>query len=141
MTVNLLRMAVGIDDIDHLRRVQADRRNGRQDGLLYTYTRNTPKRAEELTDGGSIYWIIKGYIRVRQRILDVERLTDEEGRFFCALGLDPELVPTVLQARRPQQGWRYLDPADAPADRPAGSTVDEEMPAELAAKLRELGLI
>ena len=141
MTVNLLRMAVGIDDVAHLKRVQRERLKGRKDGRLFTYTRNTPKRADELTDGGSLYWIVKGYVRVRQRVLAVEQETDNEGRRWCALQLDPAHVLTVLQARRPQQGWRYLDPADAPPDRPKGLAEDEEMPEEMAAELRELGLL
>ena len=141
MTVHLLRMAVGVDDIAHLRRIQTARREASADGALYTYTRNTPRRAAELVAGGSIYWIIKGFARVRQRVVGVERRTDEEGRGYCMIGIQSKLVPTVLQARRPQQGWRYLDPADAPADRPTGRAGDDDLPPEMAAELRELGLL
>jgi hypothetical protein len=141
MTVHLLRMAVGVDDIAHLRRVQKARRAASADGALYTYTRNTPRRADELIDGGSIYWIVKGFIRVRQRVVGVERHTDDEGRGYCMISIEPKLVPTVLQARRPQQGWRYLDPAEAPDDRPSGPAAADDMPPEMAAELRDLGLL
>lgn len=141
MTVHLLRMAVGVDDIGHLRRIQQARRDAGADGALFTHTRNTPRRAPELVAGGSIYWIVKGFVRVRQRVVGIERRTDDEGRSHCIIGIEPDLVPTVLQARRPQQGWRYLDPADAPDDRPRGPTAAADMPAEMAAELRELGLL
>ena len=141
MTIHLLRMAVGIEDVVHLRRVQQVRLAEAEDGRLFTFTRNTPKRAEELIDGGSLYWIVKGYVRVRQRVLAVERRTDQQGRGRCALELDPRLVATVLQARRPQQGWRYLDPADAPPDRSQGDSGEDDLPEEMAKKLRDLGLI
>lgn len=140
MTVHLLRMAVGIQDVAHLARVQADRRRGDPEGRLFTFTRNTPKRVAELTEGGSLYWIVRGYVRVRQPILGVERRTDEAGRSICALELDPAHVPTVLQARRPQQGWRYLDPADAPPDR-RGTDDGDDLPEAMAAELRGLGLL
>ncbi len=141
MTIHLLRMAVGIDDLDHLRRVQAARRAADDQGRLFGFTRNMPKRAAEVLDGGSMYWIIKGYIRVRQPILGLERRTDEDGRTMCAIEYGPELVPTVLQTRRPQQGWRYLEPADAPPDRFSSTQGAEDLPPDLAAELRDLGVL
>ncbi|MCP4327366.1 MAG: DUF1489 domain-containing protein [Alphaproteobacteria bacterium] len=141
MTIHLLRMAVGIDDVEHLRRFQKSRMQTSEDGRLHIFTRNTPRRAAELLDGGSVYLIIRGYVRVRQRILGIERRTDNEGRGFCAIELDPTHVPTVLQARRPQQGWRYLESSDAPIDRPVASAADDDMPAALMAELRDLGLL
>ncbi|MEM6626477.1 MAG: DUF1489 domain-containing protein [Pseudomonadota bacterium] len=79
-------------------------------------TRMTPKRAEELEDGGSLYWVIKHKIRVRQRILQVERVEEEGARPYCVIHLDPELVKTHIKPKRPFQGWRYLQPKDAPPD-------------------------
>ena len=100
-----------------------------------------PRRADEITQDGSIYWIIRGYVRIRQRILGFEPVAGREGRRRCAVLLDPELVQTVLQPRKPIQGWRYLDLAAAPDDLDAVAPEAAGLPAPLAAELRELGLI
>lgn len=143
MPLNLVKLAVGIDDVDHLARAQQRRRaeaiRSGQGERLWHVTRNTPRRAEELLDGGSIYWVIKGRIRVRQRLLAIETDIDDEGRRFCRLGLDPSLVETKPLAHRAIQGWRYLPAAEAPADRHAGAGAD--LPAGLAEELRDLGLL
>jgi hypothetical protein len=145
MTVHLLKMAVGIDSVDHLKRVQKTRLAQASQpggpGHLRHLTRNMPKRAEEVLDGGSIYWVIKGYVRVRQRVKGLEWALGREGRKRCALILDPKLVKTVLMPQRPIQGWRYLDPAAAPPDLAAGAKDVPELPPGLAEELRELGLL
>lgn len=144
MTLNLVKLAVGIDDVDHLARVQQRRRveSARSAGneRLWHVTRNTPRRADELLDGGSIYWVIKGRIRVRQRLLAIETDVDEEGRRFCRLVLDPVLVETEPVAHRAIQGWRYLPAADAPADQ-RKDAAGKDLPAGLAEELRALGLL
>ncbi|MDJ0950816.1 MAG: DUF1489 domain-containing protein [Alphaproteobacteria bacterium] len=138
MTVHLLKLCVGIDDVDQLARSQE--RRIRQTGRLVHRTRHTPRRADEVLDGGSIYWIIRGFVQVRQRIIGIHRETDEDGRSYCLLERDPELVRTELQPRRPHQGWRYLEQADAPRDMGSVRTYDLPSP-QMAAELRELGLI
>ena len=75
-----------------------------------------PTRKEEVLDGGSLYWIIRRFIRVRQRIIGLEAVVGDDGIPRCDLILDPELIRTEPQPRRPHQGWRYLNPADAPKD-------------------------
>ena len=140
MTVHLLKICVGIDDIPHLARSQ-ERRIAQSKGKLYHRTRHTPRRAEEVLDGGSLYWIIKGFVQVRQRIIGIHRRKDEDGKPYCLLERDQELVPTVWQPRRPHQGWRYLEPEDAPPDLARGNDEVHEMPPEMAAELRNLGLI
>jgi hypothetical protein len=100
-----------------------------------------PKRVPDLLDGGSIYWVIKGQIRVRQLILDVEDFVDDGGIRRCHLMLDPKRVETRLTARRPFQGWRYLQPEDAPTDLPQGMEVDADMPDTLRNELLEMGLL
>ena len=89
----------------------------RATGALFHETRHYPRRADEILDGGSIYWVVKGFVRVRQRIVRLERRASEERGRFCRIHLDPVLVRTELQPRRPHQGWRYLQDIDAPPDR------------------------
>ena len=144
MALHLLKVCVGIESIDHLARVQAERlarlRRDGQEPVLRHFTRHAPLRAAEIVDGGSLYWIIRRFVRVRQRILRIERVRSAEGK-RCALVLDPTLVETQLQPRRPHQGWRYLEAADAPPDLPSTAVGADGLPAELAAELRELGLL
>jgi hypothetical protein len=139
MTLHLIKLAVGIEDFDDLRRVQRLRRKER--GRYCFFTRNTPRRAAELLDRGSIYWVIKGSVRARQRLLRFTPVTTEEGERYCAIGYDKELVPTLWQPRRPFQGWRYLEAKDAPPDRARHDDSDDELPPALAQELRSLGLL
>jgi len=140
VALHLVKLAVGIDDIDHLRRVRAARTAER--GGSWILTRNRPRRAAELLDGGSIYWVIRGQIRVRQRIIGLHSERDSNGRGYCLIEVDGELVATLPRAFRPFQGWRYLPPADAPPDIPAAAAGGvTAMPERLLAELRELGLI
>ena len=136
MPLHLLKLAVGIEDIDHLRRVRAARWAER--GSHWVLTRNHPRRAQDVLAGGSIYWVIRGQIRVRQRITGFRRNRDDNGRRYCLIELDERLVPTLLRPWRPFQGWRYLAPEDAPSDcsEPRDPSFDL-----LLARLRSLGLI
>jgi hypothetical protein len=136
MPLHLLKLAVGIDDIEHLRRIRAARRAQR--GGSWVYTRNHPRRAQEVLAGGSIYWIIRGHIRVRQRIIGFRRERDDNGRGYCLIEVDERLVPTLSRPWRPFQGWRYLSSEDAPEDR---SDRGEPPSDRLLAELRSLGLI
>ena len=136
MSLHLLKLAVGIDDIDHLRRIRHARAAER--GGNWVYTRNHPRRAQEVLDGGSIYWVVRGQIQVRQRVIGLRGERDNTGRRYCLIEVDAELVATLPRACRPFQGWRYLSPGDAPADR---SAVAELAPDRMLAELRALGLI
>ncbi len=144
MTVHLLKTAVGAADLDALRRRQ-DARRAVRDGreVVLGYTRNKPRRLDELIAGGSIYWIVRARIQARQRFLGLADAVDEGGRFYCELHLDPHLIETVPVPRRAIQGWRYLAPAEAPADLDIayGGDGEEELPAHLVRELRELGLL
>jgi hypothetical protein len=141
--LHLLKMAVGIADLDELRAVRA--RRIAQLGGSWVYTRNHPRRADELAAGGSLYWVIRGLVRVRQRLTGFAGKRDDNGRAYCLIGVDPELVATVPRSWRPFQGWRYLTAADAPPDAPQGwregAATDGEMPPHLVAELRSLGLL
>ncbi len=109
------------------------------DPPLRHVTRNFPRRAAELTNGGSLYWVIGGAILARQMILDIQPTT-EEGIPHAALLLDPTLVRVQARPMRAFQGWRYLAPQDAPADLAAQSAQDD-MPEEMRRQLAALGLL
>ena len=137
MPLHLLKLAVGIDDIEHLRRIRAAR--AAQRGGIWVYTRNHPRRAKEVLAGGSIYWVIRGQIRVRQRLAGFRNGHDADGRRHCLIEIDPALVPTLTRSCRPFQGWRYLTPDAAPGDLFADETPPP--PDRMLGELRELGLI
>ncbi len=139
--LHIAKLAVGIRDIAHLREVQA--RRASQTPPLRHHTRNFPRRAAEITGGGSIYWVIGGAMLVRQRVLDViEDRWDDETR--CAgLVLDPTLVPVEGRPVKAFQGWRYLADADAPADVSAQGPAcgADGLPDELRRQLQVLCLL
>ena len=139
MTLNLIKLAVGVDDLAHLAQIEKERK--RERGTYGFFTRNMPKRVDELLDGGSIYWVIKGQVRVRQLLKRFHPKTDETGRGFVIVEYNRTLVPVRPRRHRPFQGWRYLDGKDAPRDLPKGYKGDDDLPSALADELRELGLL
>ena len=145
MPVHLLKMAVGADGYADLARRQAARLRAReaagQTPHLIHLTRSTPRRAAEVLDGGSIYWVMGGAIRARQRVAALEPAVGRDGGPGCAIVLDPGLVATQPSPCRPFQGWRYLAPSDAPADVPAGTGDLDGLPPAMVAELRRLGLV
>ena len=138
MALHLLKLAVGVADVAELRRLQRERAKER--GFYCFYTRNMPRRHEEVLAGGSVYWVIKGYVEVRQRIRGFVPIVNRRGRPALLVKVEAKLTPTEPQPRRAFQGWRYLDPADAPRDRPKGQR-GKGMPAAMARELRDLGLL
>ena len=145
MTVHLVKLCVGCDSIEDLaawqkKRLADQRRKGVKKPVLRHVTRNTPKRGAELIDGGSIYWVIKGVIRVRQRIVDMKAVVSD-GEPHCALILDRKLVRVVPRGMRAFQGWRYLEASAAPADLGERKDGLVDMPPQMVDELRELGLL
>lgn len=137
--VHLLKIAVGIESVEHFReRMKIRRKQGR---TFTHYTRHMPKRAEEVLAGGSLYWIVKGYIAVRCPIVRLEEAVLENKGPHCGIVMKTELIPVVPQPRRPHQGWRYLEAEDAPPDLADLGKGAAEMPPEMAAQLRDLGLL
>jgi hypothetical protein len=134
--IHLIKLAVGCEDIEHMLAFQAHRLD--QYGHVFHTTRATPKRADDLTEGGSIYWVIRGHIAARQLVVEVLTEADDEGRARCRLILDAAIVPVEGRPCKAFQGWRYLDPANAPADCRPGH---QEPPPEMAEELRRLGLL
>jgi hypothetical protein len=151
MALNLIKLCVGVETVEQLAAFQTRRRAELAAAGLPTFnrhlTRNFPRRVEEImapADGpsGSLYWVIRREVRVRQPFHAIEEAVDHEGRRCCALVLEPALIRVTPRPHRPFQGWRYLDAADAPADLTAqGQDESDEMPEEMRRELRALGLI
>jgi hypothetical protein len=139
----MIKLAVGVDDLAQMKKFQAARRKQRRQkpgSPHWVYTRNMPKRAEELLDGGSLYWVVRGVIRARQILVGFDEDFDkEEGRKYCKIKVKRTIIPTAPQACRAFQGWRYFEGDRVPPDRSSGDTGD--MPAEMAADLKRLGLL
>lgn len=140
--LNLIKLSVGPKDVAALAAIQAERL--RTDPPLRAWTRMFPKRGAELTDGGSIYWVVAGFVRVRQRILELREEEWDDGTPCAALVLDPVLVPVEARPVKAFQGWRYLKPEEAPPDLVQGRPVAqgiEALPPALRRDLAELCLI
>lgn len=146
MTLHLLKLCVGATSIDDLRawigEQQAMAARGGRAFEQQHVTRMVPNRKDELLDGGSLYWVIRGELAARQRLLDIRPFTDGEGIRRCALVLDPDVVAVRPRPSRPFQGWRYLKATEAPQDLGAGrEEVAPDMPEEMRRELEQLGLL
>ena len=150
MALHLIKLSVGTDSIEDLedwiaQKLKEQKKRGVKKPERVHTTRMVPKRTEEILDGGSIYWVIKGEVLCRERILDIRPFVDKDGIGRCRLVLDPKCVPVRPRPYRAFQGWRYLDPKDAPPDldrlgRLEGVVVAPEIPAlELAVTVAVAG--
>lgn len=137
MTIHMVKLCVGADSIDDM--IAWQTRQMRTLPNPVHHTRMYPKRADEMLNGGSIYWVVKRAIRFRQRIIDIRKVDDEDGRSLCELHFDPELIQTYAQPKRPFQGWRYLKPQDAPRDLRSGER-SVDIPADLDEALKAAGV-
>ena len=147
MTLHIVKLCVGAESIEDLAQWQAGRlaaqkKAGAKQPRIFHTTYMRPKRENEVLEGGSLYWVIKGIIQVRQRITGFGNGQKEDGKPACLLYLDPVLVPVRPTPRRAFQGWRYLDAGDAPPDLRKGDR-DElaAMPPALRKELASLGLL
>src|SRR5262245_8740941 len=129
MGLHLVKLCVGVSEVGELDEWVKKRRP-------IVHTRMTPKRADEILDGGSLYWGVKGQILARHPIIRIETITEGK-RTRCEIELARTAILTHPQPRRAFQGWRYLPEGDAPADLPVGA--DGDAPADLAAQLRAIG--
>ena len=130
---------MGVRDFAHLSAIQAAK--ALSDPPLRHKTRHGPKRAAELVDGGSIYWVVGGVVLVRQLVRDVIADTWDDGSKCCALVLDPALVRVAARPVKAFQGWRYLTPADAPPDLTKSAERGDAMPDEMRRALASLALL
>lgn len=145
MPLHILKLCVGADSISDLEEWIAERQaqrraRGEPAEQLHT-TRMVPKRIEEIVNGGSLYWVIKGQISARQRLIDIRPFTDGEGIGRCHLVMEPVVVPVEPRPFRPFQGWRYLQGKDAPRDIDGRSGDLGVMPEQMRRELAELGLL
>jgi hypothetical protein len=145
MPLHLIKLSVGTDSVADLEdwiklKLKENKRRGQKPERIHT-TRMVPKRAEELTDGGSIFWVIKGQIMCREKILDIRPFTDKDGIHRCCLVLDPKCILVEPRPRSAFQGWRYLDDKEAPRDLAKAAPGAANMPEQMRRELRELGLL
>lgn len=144
MPLHLLKLCVGVTSMadleDHIsERLSQCRAAGIAEEQIHT-TRVTPKRADELLDGGSLFWVIKGQLACRQRLLALRSITDRDGIERCQIVLEPVVIPVAPRPCRPFQGWRYLTPDESPSDL-SSSDGTANLPEALRFALRELCLI
>ena len=144
MPIHMIKTAAGLHEIDQLIARQAgNRMKLAGQSVTFAYTRYSPKRADEIiASGGSIYWILRNRIQVRQKILAFELVQDPSGN-WCKIVVEPQLYQTLAAPHRAIQGWRYLLERDAPKDRGLyrSGTEEDDMPEALSGELRRLGLL
>jgi hypothetical protein len=145
MPLHLIKLCVGCDSVRDLQdwikqKLKEKRRRGEKAEHIHR-TRMVPKRAAELTDGGSLFWVIRGEILCRQRIRDVRPFRDKDGIGRCGLVLEPKVVLVAPRPFRAFQGWRYLAAKDAPADLAQAAPGAAAMPEKLRRELSQLGLM
>ncbi len=144
-TLHLVKLCVGTDTVEDLLHWQSGRSAERLaaglDPRPRHVTRMWPRRADELLRGGSLYWVIRGVIRVRQRIAALEAVTGEDGIRRCAIVFEPALIPTAPRPRRPFQGWRYFPASDAPPDIGTAPGDDPDLPPGLREALTKFGVL
>jgi hypothetical protein len=145
MALNLIKLCVGCDSVRELegwikQKLKDKRKRGEKPEHIHR-TRMVPKRADELIDGGSLYWVIRGEIMCRQRIRAVRPFRDKDGVGRCGIVLDPKVVLVAPRPYRAFQGWRYLGDSDAPPDLDKAAPGAAAMPEKLRRELSDLGLM
>ncbi|PWJ12104.1 DUF1489 family protein [Jannaschia seohaensis] len=139
--INLIKLSVGSESVAAMARWQASAQAQGPDGLPRHVTRMWPKREAEVLDGGSIYWVVKGLVLCRQRVLRFDEVRRADGIPRCGIVLDPTLIPVAATPKRPFQGWRYLKPEDAPRDADASEIDETPLPPSLSVALAEIGVL
>lgn len=145
MPLHLIKLAVGVESVKDLKRRIAERTAAaRQAGLDPHHihvTRMMPKREAELLAGGSLYWVVRGEVAAREKLIAIEQFRDSEGISRCRIVMEPELITVSPRPMRPFQGWRYLADKDIPADLGSAAASIEAMPEAMRRELRDLGLL
>jgi hypothetical protein len=145
MALHMLKLCVGVDTVQELEdwikvRLKEKRKKGEKPEHIHT-TRMVPKRADEIVDGGSLFWVIKGEILCREKLLAIRPFTDKDGIGRCRLVMDGKVHLVQPRPFRAFQGWRYLEAKDAPRDLDRAAPGARNMPEAMRRELRELGLL
>jgi hypothetical protein len=143
VTLHLIKLCVGCDTIQDLEdwiKEKRRRTRGKTSEHIHT-TRMVPKRADEIAGAGSLYWVIRGQVMCRQRVLAVRPFVDKAGVGRCRIVLEPKVTPVEPRPWRAFQGWRYLPDKDVPRDLARIAPGLRAMPEEMRRELRELGLL
>ncbi len=140
MTLHILKLCVGASSVEDLLDWHATHPSPYPTGERRHVTRMWPRREAEVLDGGSLYWVVKGVIQCRQQILRLEQIDGADGIRRCGIVMHPQVIRTEPALRRPFQGWRYLDPAEAPRDLAAARPGDDSLPPGMAEALAEFGV-
>lgn len=138
---HLIKLSVGTESVEGLAAWQATAHERWPDGQPRHVTRMWPKREAEILAGGSIYWVIKGFIQARQRILRLDEVIGQDGIRRCGIVLDQDLIRIEATPKRAFQGWRYLAPQDAPRDLSGARATEETLPVDLQNALAEIGVL
>ena len=145
MALHLIKLAVGCESVKDLKSWVAERmQTAKRKGLPLRHihiTRMTPKRVDELLAGGSLYWVIRGEIAAREKIIAIEPFRDRDGIGRCRLVMQPKVVAVLPRPMRPFQGWRYFTHDVAPPDLGKSAASIAAMPEPLRRELRDLGLL
>ena len=142
MPLNLIKLCVGVDTVKELEDWIKTRMKARKTRKEHIHTtRMMPKRTDELLDGGSLYWVIRGSVMCRQQLIGVRPFVDKDGIGRCRLVLKPKVVLVAPRPYRAFQGWRYLAAKDAPPDLDRAAPGAAAMPETLRRELRDLGLL
>jgi hypothetical protein len=145
MSLNLIKLCVGCDSVAELSswiKQRLKQKKARKEKPEHAHTtRMVPKRVDELLDGGSLYWVIRGQVMCRQDLVAIRPFVDKDGVGRCRLVLRPKVVPVEPRPFRAFQGWRYLDSKDAPRDLDRAAPGARNMPEQMRRELRELGLL
>ena len=145
MPLHLIKLCVGCDSVSDLedwieQKLKEKKRRRQKPEHIHT-TRMVPKRAAELTAGGSLFWVIRGEIMCREKILDIRPFTDKDGIGRCRVVLDGKVTLVEPRPRSAFQGWRYLVDKEAPRDLARAAPGASRMPETMRRELRELGLL
>ncbi|WP_237155226.1 DUF1489 family protein [Oryzibacter oryziterrae] len=144
MALHIIKLCVGVETFEELDRwFREEELAHASQGVPYQpahTTRMFPKRVDEILNGGSLYWVIKGVVQARQRIMDLRPVKGADGIERCDIVLEPVLHRTEYQPRRAFQGWRYLDAKDAPPDIRRAEH-GNDIPEGMRQELRRLALI
>jgi len=145
MALHLVKLCVGVFSISELKEWIAQRlhkKRGKNRPAEHIHiTRMVPTRKDEILAGGSLYWVIRGEIACREKLVDIRPFVDKDGIKRCRLVMDGKVVPVVPKPRGPFQGWRYLSAQEAPQDLDKSGKGLIELPENLRRELRELGLL